>query len=201
MSKAEVLAFDRWDVSGIKVVDPGLRNYITLEPKIVPKTGARYAGNRFHKSKVFIVERLINKVMVPGHKGKKHFKSSGHISGKANNSYAIVERVFEIIERRIKENPIAVFVKALENAAQREEIITIEYGGARYPKAVECAPQRRIDMALRLMAQGSYAKAFGSKKAIEDCLADEIIAAYKLSSDSFAVSKKLEVERQSDASR
>ena len=201
MSKVEILAFDRWDVSNIKVLDPGLINYITLDPKIVPKTGARYAGNRFHKSKIFIVERLINKVMVPGHKSKKHFKSSGHISGKANNAYAIVERVLEIIEKRIKENPIAVFVKALENAAQREEIITIEYGGARYPKAVECAPQRRIDLALKLIAQGSYVKSFGHKKPIEDCLADEIIAAYKLSNDSFAVSKKLEVERQSDSSR
>ena len=201
MSKVELKIFDRWDVSGIKVSDPGLVKYMTLDPRIVPKTGARYAGNRFHKSKIFIVERLINKVMVPGHKGKKHSKSSAHITGKATNAYTIVEKVFGIIESRVKENPVAVFVKALENAAQREEIITIEYGGARYPKAVECAPQRRIDIALRLMTQGSYAKAFGTRKSIEACLADEIIAAYRLSSDSFAISKKLEVERQSDASR
>ena len=197
----EIKAFNRWDVSGIKVHDPGLRRYITLEPKFVPKTGARYAGNRFHKSRIFIVERLINKVMIPGHKSKKHFKTSGHITGKAHNAYAIVERIFDIIEKRTKENPVAVFVKALENAAQREEIITIEYGGARYPKAVECAPQRRVDIALRLMVQGSYAKSFGSKKSIEECLAAEIIAASRLSSDSFAISKKLEVERQADASR
>jgi small subunit ribosomal protein S7 len=196
-----IKAFDRWDVSGIKVIDNGLINYISLDPKLVPKTGARYAGNRFHKSKIFIVERLINKVMVPGHKSKKHFKTSGHISGKANTAYKIVENVLEIIEKKTKENPISVFVKALENAAQREEIITIEYGGARYPKAVECAPQRRIDIALKLMTQGSYSKSFGSKKSIENCLADEIIAAFRLSPDSFAISKKLEVERQSDASR
>ncbi len=63
-----IKVFNRWGTEGIKVVDKGLVNYICLEPKIVPRTGARYAGFRFHKSRVFIVERLINKVMVPGHK-------------------------------------------------------------------------------------------------------------------------------------
>ena len=197
----QLLAFNKWDVSNIKIGDAGLRNYISLEPKIVPKTGARYAGNRFHKSRIFIVERLINKVMVPGHKGKKHFKTSSHITGKAQNSYDIVEEALKIIEKRTKANPIEVFVKALENAAQREEIITIEYGGARYPKAVECAPQRRVDLALRNFVQGSYVKSFGTKKSIEECLADEIIAAYNFDQHSFALSKKLETERQADSSR
>ena len=90
---------------------------------------------------------------------------------------------------------------ALENAAQREEIITIEYGGARYPKAVECSPQRRIDIALRQMTQGAYQKSFNSKKSIENCLAEEIINAYRLSSASNAIAKKFEVERQADSSR
>ena len=196
-----IKAFNKWDTNGIKVYDKGLTNYVTLEPKIVPRTGAKYAGAKFHKSKVFIVERLINKVMVPGHKGKKHFKTSGHITGKANEAYRIVESTFKKIEAQLKENPIAVFIKALENAAPREEIITIEYGGARYPKAVECAPQRRIDIVLRYFCQGAYNKSFKSKKQIENCLAEEIINAYKLSNNSMAISKKLELERQADASR
>ncbi len=196
-----IKVFNKWDTEGIKVIDKGLINYINLEPKIVPRTGARYAGSRFHKSRVFIVERLMNKIMVPGHKSKKHFKSSSYITGKANNAYRIVEKTFSIIERRTKENPIKIFVTALENAAPREEIITIEYGGARYPKAVECAPQRRVDIALRYFTQGAYQKSFNSKKAIEECLADEIVNAYNLSQNSAAVSKKLELERQADASR
>lgn len=196
-----IKAFNRWDTSGIKVQDRGLQGYITVEPKIVPKTGARYVGNRFHKSKIFIAERLINKVMVPGHKSKKHFRSSYHITGKATNAYKIVESALEKIEGRLKENPVAVLVKAIENAAPREEIITIEYGGARYPKAVESAPQRRIDIVLRFFTQGAYQKSFNTKKAIEDTLAEEIINAYNLSSTSLAISKKLEVERQADASR
>ena len=198
---AQIKLFNKWKVEGIKVDDPGLVDYIALNPRIVPKTGARYAKNRFYKSKVFIVERLINKVMVPGHKSKKHFKTSGHITGKANKAVSIVEDAFNMIEKQIKENPIKVFVKALENAAQREEIISIEYGGARYPKAVECAPQRRVDVALRFMTQGAYHKSFNTKKTIESCLAEEIINAYKLSNVSQAIARKLEVERQADSSR
>ena len=198
---SDVLAFNRWSTSEIKVMDPGLDKYISLDARYVPKTGARYAGRRFHKSKVFIVERLINKVLVPGHKSKKHYRSSGHITGKGALGYKIVLDAFKIIENRTKENPIKVLVAAIENAAPREEIIAIEYGGARYPKAVDCAPQRRIDVPLRYFVQGAYAKCFKKKKSVEDALAEEIIAAAKLDPKSFAISKKGEVERQADASR
>lgn len=197
----EIKAFNKWSTKEIKIEDPGLKDYISLEPKIVPRTGARYAKNRFHKSRVFIIERLMNKLMVPGHKGKKHFRTSSGVTGKGNKVYDITEKTLRIIEKNINLNPILVFVKALENACQREEIITIEYGGARYPKAVECSPQRRIDLALRYMTQGAYHKSFNSKKSIEENLANEIINAYKLSNNSNAITKKLEIERQADSSR
>jgi len=197
----EIKAFNRWSVKDIKVEDQGLVNYISLEPKIVPRTGARYAGNRFHKSKIFIIERFMNKLMIPGHKGKKHFKTSCHMTGKAISAYDIIEKVLKNIEAQTKENPLKVFVKALENAAPREEIITIEYGGARYPKSVECAPQRRVDIALRYMIQGAYHRSFNSKKKIVETLTNEILNAYKLSQASNAIAKKLELERQADASR
>ena len=198
---SEIKAFNRWGLEGIKVDDAGLQQYITLTPRIVPKTGARHAGNKFHKSRPFIVERLINKIMVPGHKSKKHFKTSYHMTGKANTAYGIVEEAFRLIEKQTKENPIKVFVKALENAAKREEIITIEYGGARYPKAVECSPQRRVDLVLRHMTEGAYHRTFNTKKSIVNTLAEEILSAYRLSPASNAIAKKLEIERQSDSSR
>ena len=197
----ELKAFNKWSTENIKVEDPGLQKYINLEPRIMPKTGARYAGSRFHKSKIFIVERLINKLMVSGHKGKKHYISSGRNSGKSLSTYKLVEKAFEIIEKRLNKNPIEVFVKALENAAPREEIITIEYGGARYPKAVEVAPQRRIDLAIRYMAQGTYHKSFDKKRNSTSVLVDEIINAYNKTSSSSAIAKKFELERQADSSR
>jgi len=196
-----IKVFNRWGVEGIKVNDPGIVDYITLEPKIVPKTGARYAGQRFHKSKVFIVERLINKIMVPGHKGKKHWRSSGHCSGKKELAYKAVENAFLAIEKKLNKNPVEVFVKAVENACSREGIVTIEYGGARYPKSVEVAPQRRVDLALRYMVQGSYGKSFKSKLPISQALANEIMAAYQLSLKSNSISKKRDSERQAASAK
>ena len=195
------LVFNKWGTEDIKIEDPGLERYLSLEPRLVPKTGAKYAGNRFHKSQTFIVERLINKIMVPGHKAKKHSRSSGHMTGKSNQAYKMVENALTLIEQKTKHNPIAVLVKAIVNAAPREEIVTIEYGGARYPKAVECAPQRRIDIVLRLFTQGAYQKSFNSKKDYIAALAEEIIAASNLSTTSLAISKKQETERQADSAR
>ncbi|MFT7616356.1 MAG: small subunit ribosomal protein S7 [Candidatus Woesearchaeota archaeon] len=193
--------YNKWDAAGVEVVDLGLQSYINIAPVVVPKTGARYAKNRFHKSKISIVERFVNRIMVPGHKGKKHHQSSGSKTGKSATVLKIMEKTLTIIEEKTKANPIAVLVKAIENAAPREEIVTIEYGGARYPKAVECAPQRRIDLAIRAMTQGSAQKAFKSRKTIEAALADEIIAAHGLSQNSISVSKKYDLERQADSSR
>lgn len=196
----EIKVFDRWPCD-IAVKDQGLERYLSVAPIIVPKTGARYAGNRFHKSKLNIVERLINRVMVPGHKGKKHKFSSGHVTGKSQLAYNLVLDALEVVEKRTKKNPVEVLVRAVENASPREEIITIEYGGARYPKAVECAPQRRIDTALKHMTQGAFQKSVKGKKGAVSALADEILAAFNLSTSSNAIQKKVEVERQADGSR
>jgi len=198
---AEIKFFNRWTTEGVKVEDPGLQSYITLAPKILPKTGARYAGARFHKSNTFIVERLATKLMNSGHKSKKHVMSSGHNTGKKNAALKIVEKAFAKIELKTKKNPLEVFVKAIENAAPREEVFAIEYGGARYPKAVEVAPQRRIDLALRNMTQAAYVKSFNKKNKIEDSLAEEIISASQLSARSGSVSRKRDLERQAASSK
>ncbi|MEK6968490.1 MAG: 30S ribosomal protein S7 [Nanoarchaeota archaeon] len=198
---AEIKAFNRWSVEGIQVHDEGLKEHMTITPRIVPRSGARFSKFKFHKTKTFVIERLMNKIMIPGHKAKKHKISSYTATGKSLTAYKLTEQTLEIIEKQTKHNPIKVVVEAIENAAPREEIISIEYGGARYPKAVECAPQRRIDVALRHMTQGAFGKSFNSKRKYVDCLAEEIINAWQKSSASHAISKKLELERQADASR
>ncbi len=198
---SEIKMFGRWSVEGISVKDPGLASYLTFKAVHVPRTGARYAKQKFYKSKISIVERLMNKLMVPGHRSKKHVISSYMMTGKSSQAFKVVQNVLEIIELKTKQNPIKVLVEAVENAAPREEIVSIEYGGARYPKAVDCSPQRRIDLALRYFVQGSMAKSFNNKKTFAAALADEIMNAFQRSPNSQAVSKKLELERQAEASR
>lgn len=196
-------AFGRWDTKDIVVTDPGLKRYISLRPVLVPFTAGRFTDKQFWKSKKPIIERLINRVMVTGHKRKKHFRTSGVFSGKKHLAYKTVQETFEIIEKRTKKNPVEVFVKALEQGAPREGITTIEYGGVAYPKAVDMSPQKRIDLVLRWFTQGAYHSAASShaKKTTASALADEIIATYNNDSKSNVISKKIEVERQAQASR
>ncbi|MBI2145005.1 30S ribosomal protein S7 [Candidatus Woesearchaeota archaeon] len=198
---SEIKMFGKWSVEGIAVKDPGLVNYIAVKAVHVPRTGARYAQQKFYKSKISIVERLMNKIMVPGHRSKKHVITSYPMTGKATQAYGMVKSMLELIEQKLKQNPVKILVEAVENAAPREEIVSIEYGGARYPKAVDCSPQRRVDLALRYFIQGSMAKSFNNKKTFAEALSEEIIHAFQRSPNSQAISKKLELERQAEASR
>jgi len=196
--------FDKWETKDINVEEEALRPYIYLPELLVPKTGGKNArGQRIWVQNTHLVERLMNKLMGPGHsKRHKHKRTSGRNSRKALNVQKIVLEAFENIEKKTGKNPIQVFVKAVENACPREEVTGIEYGGARYSKAVEVSPLRRVDLALRFMVWGAYAKSFNSKIKIANTLTNEILGAYNLdTSASNALSKKLELERQSDASR
>jgi len=193
--------FNLWETTGITLTDLSLKNMININPQYVSKSQGRNASQRFYRNKSGIVERLITRLMVPGHRNKKHLKTSGRCSGKYLTNAKIVIESLKLIEKKMNMNPIQVLVTAIENAAPREEITTVEYGGARYPQAVDCSPQRRIDITLRLMVQGSYQKSFGKKQKMYDALAEEIIAAYNSDQKSAAISKKLEMERMADAAR
>ncbi|HDQ59906.1 MAG TPA: 30S ribosomal protein S7 [Candidatus Woesearchaeota archaeon] len=197
----ELKLFGLYNSTGIEVKDPGLREYITLKPVYAPKSFGRYEHYRFHKSKMHIVERLINKLMTPGHKGKKHFRTSEFCTGKSATCTDLVKKTFRIILEKTKKNPVEVLVRAVEYAAPREEVTVIEMGGTRIPKQVDTAPQRRIDVALRWITQGAFQSVMNKKTPIEVGLANEIIAASENDTKSFAVSKSSEMERQATASR
>jgi small subunit ribosomal protein S7 len=194
--------FDRWETDGIEVKDPGLRAYINLRPIVVPRSFGRYTQKPFHKSNMHIVERLMNHLFVPGHRGKKHLITSGRNVGKTFKVWKIVEKTFEIIEERTKKNPVEVFVRAIENAALREEITSFQVGGIIVRKAVVTSPQRRVDVALRLMVQGAYQKAFDNPKTMAESLAEEILAAYNNDSQkSYAIKEKERIEREAAGAR
>ncbi len=189
-TKEELLVFGKWDASEVEVKDPALKNYICLEPRYVPHTHGRHANVPFAKQKVFIVERLINKVM-----------RKGRNTGKKILAYNIVKEAFEIIEKKTKKNPLQVLVDALVNAGPREEVVRLKYGGIAVPRAVDTSSLRRLDVALRNIAEGARLAAFKSKKSIAECLADEIIAAANNENRSYAIAKKEEVERVAKSAR
>ncbi len=192
--------FDIYDISDIAIKDPALKPYINLDSKLLLKS---YGRNRekFAKVKVNIVERMANRISVPGHVGKKHKIITSWASGKYNKNVGILLEALGIIEKRTKKNPIQVLIDAIENGSPRDEITVIEHAGARYPQAVDTSPLRRVDLALRWIVQGAYQRCFGKKKKMAESLAEEIIKASQGNMESYSVSKRNEAEKQADGAR
>jgi small subunit ribosomal protein S7 len=198
----EVKVFGKWSTKGIEVKDPGLKAYICLEPKPLPRSRGKLSPVRFYKAKMFIVERLVTKLMVPGHSGKKHVRTSGRCTGKSFKIYKIVMDAFERVEEQTGENPIEVLVRAIENAALREEIASYQLGGIIVRRAVVTSPQRRVDLALRAIAQAAYSKSFGKKVSMAGALASELIGAWKNDpSMSIAIKERERVEKEAEVAR
>lgn len=195
----------KYDTAGVQVKDPGLVRYINTAPLYLPHTGGRHTKKQFWKTeKVTIVERFINHIMRSGSGGRKiggHVIRDGHATGKKMKAIKIFEKAMDIVEKRTGKNPIQVLVTAIENCAPREETTRISYGGIVYHQSVDCAPQRRVDIALRNITLGAFSASYKNKRSIEECLADEIITAYNYDMKSFAISRKEEIERIARSSR
>lgn len=200
--KTDFKIFNRWSFQGVEVKDPGVRDYINITPVLVPRIShGRHAKHQFHKSHMNIVERLMNHLFSPGHRGKRHKITSGTAAGSSEHGYRIMLNTFLEIEKREKANPIAVLVKALENSALTEEVSSYQIGSIIVRKAVVTSPQRRVDLSLRLFVQGAYGRKFNKKKGMAVALAEEIIAAYKGSKDSYAIAEKERQEREASGAR
>ena len=194
--------FERWDVSEVTIKDKGLERYINLAPIVLPHTGGRHANRPFAKGRTNIVERVINNMM-----------RNENYTGKKNKAIKVVRQAFEIIEEQTKKYPVQVLVEALEKAAPREEITRLRFGGISVPRAVDIAPGRRLDLAIRNLCAGAVGAAFKSgagKKAMEKSrgyepisqfLANEILAASRGDMQSSAIAKKEEIERVAQSAR
>lgn len=200
-SSSELKLFDRWSLSEVIVSDLGLQPYINLKPIIIPRTNGYYHNTAFYKTRINIIERLMNRIQVTGHKGKKHKFSSGHNTGKAKMINNMMIEILEDLEKKTKENPVQVIVTAIENAAPREEVITIERSGARYAQAVDMGPTRRVDLVLRYICQGAAQKAFNKSKSLKSAIIDEIMDCYESGNNSQAMSRRNEIEKMAAAAK
>jgi len=182
--------FGKYDFEGVSVSDVGMRRYIDLTPIEVPHSGGKHAVRQFAKARMNVVERLINNMM----RTKKW-------TGKKLKAYRAVEQSFDLIAKKSGKNPLQVFVDAMVNAGPREEVTRLQYGGISVPKAVDVAPSRRVDLALRNICMGALETSHGNKKSIEECLADEILLASKNDMNSHSIAKKEELERVASSAR
>jgi len=179
----------KYNMDEVKIEDQGLARYINLETDNI-YLGGIYSNKLFGKSKMPIVERLINNLM-----------RTENYNGKKTKAYKVVRETFDIIDKKLKKNPMQVLVDALQNSAPKEETTRLRFGGINVPKAVDEAPQRRLDVAIRNITQGALNATYKNKKSVENCLADEIIKSSKNDVSSFAVAKKNDAERIAKSAR
>jgi len=185
---AGALLFGEWSVTDIEFSDPSTERYINVTP--IAHTMGRHADKQFKKSDISIVERLINRLM-----------QTDENTGKKQLAMGIVRDAFELVHQRTDENPIQVLVEAVENSAPREETVRLKYGGISVPKAVDISPQRRVDQALKFLAEGVYNDSFKTDQEAAEALANQLVAAANNDVGAYAVNQKEEKERVAAAAR
>ena len=182
--------FGKFSFEGIEVHDPGLQPYLYLHPIYAPHSEGKLSGRPFMKTHMHLVERLAN-----------HLMKGGKFTGKKSKAVTTVRKAFEELAEKEKQNPLQMLVNAVENAAPREEVTRLQFGGISVPRAVDAAPSRRVAVAIRNLAQGAITASRKSTKPIHSCLASEIALAAKGDLTSFAVGRKEEVERVAQSAR
>lgn len=195
--KKEVKLFNKWSFAGIDIRERTLENYINLKPIIVPHSAGRHEHKRFWKtSKVSVIERFSNRLLSPGFIGSKiKGHKSSHHSGKKAKLLKSIKNAFALIELLTEQNPIQILVDAICNSAPREETTKIAMGGISYASAVDIAPQRRVDLAIKYLVQAIGARSHVNEKMFEENLAQELLLAASNNQESRAVKRKDEIER------
>jgi small subunit ribosomal protein S7 len=182
--------FGKYPFEGVEVHDPGLLPYLYLHAVYSPHTEGRLCGKPFMKTRMHLVERLAN-----------HLMKGGRFTGKKSKALATVRAAFDELAKQEGKNPLQLLVDAVENAAPREEVTRLQFGGISVPRAVDASPARRLNVAIRNLALGAIQASRKSTKPIHSCLADEISLAAKGNLTSFAVGRKEEVERVAQSAR
>jgi len=105
------------------------------------------------------------------------------------------------LKQRPEKNPIQALVDAILNVAPREETTRISMGGISYQQAVDISPQRRVDLAIKIIIQSTIGLAYNGLKPIDELIAEELILASRNDVNSKAIRKRDELERIAYAAR
>jgi small subunit ribosomal protein S7 len=188
----------------VEVLDLSLKNYVNLRPEEFPSSYRRTSSKMFSKANINIVERLENALMRGG-TGKKVggrvIRTEGRLQGKKLKVMHIVENAFDMVNEQTKQNPLAVFIRALENSAPIEDTTRIRQGGTVSNIPVDISASRRLDTALRNISTASIIGAFNNKKSISEALANEMILAANNDINSYALKRKNEIERMARSAK
>ncbi len=116
--------------------------------------------------------------------------------GKKSTAESILYGAFDIIEKKLKEQPLPVFEKALDNVKPVIEVKSRRVGGSTYQVPTEIAPERRMSLGIKWII-GNSAKR--TEKTMREKLAGELIDA--ASNRGASVKKKEDVHKMAEANR
>ena len=116
--------------------------------------------------------------------------------GKKSTAEAIFYQALDLIEKKVGEEGIKVFKKAMNNIKPAVEVKSRRIGGATYQVPVEVRPNRKQSLALRWLRD--YSRDRAGKNMVEK-LADEIIDA--ANNRGGAVKKREDVYKMAEANK
>jgi small subunit ribosomal protein S7 len=118
------------------------------------------------------------------------------LDGKKSAAETIVYGALEIVEGKMKREPIRVFHEALDNVAPAVEVRSRRVGGATYQVPVEVRPERRKALAIRWLVAAARAR---NETTMREKLAGELMDA--ASNRGSAVKKREDTHRMAEANR
>ncbi|MET3891802.1 small subunit ribosomal protein S7 [Bosea sp. OAE506] len=124
------------------------------------------------------------------------FMNSVMYEGKKSTAERIVYGAFDIIESKMKSDPLAVFKSALENVAPAIEVRSRRVGGATYQVPVEVRTERRQALAIRWLITAARGR---NDKTMVERLSSELMDA--ASNRGNAVKKREDTHRMAEANR
>jgi small subunit ribosomal protein S7 len=116
--------------------------------------------------------------------------------GKKSTAESIFYAALDLVEKKVGEEGIKVFKKAMNNIKPAVEVKSRRIGGATYQVPVEVRPNRKQSLALRWLRDYSRTRA---GKSMVDRLADEIIDA--ANNRGGAVKKREDVYKMAEANK
>ena len=116
--------------------------------------------------------------------------------GKRATAENVMYGALEIVEERLREEPLKVFKRALDNVRPRVEVKSRRVGGATYQVPIEVRPDRGTALATRWIIQCARGR---SGKSMRDKLANEFIEAASERGES--VRKREDVHRMAEANK
>ncbi|MGV8833816.1 MAG: 30S ribosomal protein S7 [Devosia sp.] len=124
------------------------------------------------------------------------FMNSLMKDGKKSNAESIVYGAFDIVEAKVKQDPIEVFHTALENIRPSVEVRSRRVGGATYQVPVEVRADRQQALAIRWLIDSARKR---GENTMRERLSGELMDA--LNGRGQAVKKREDTHRMADANR